>query len=228
MSNSNSEPLTTSEMIYQALKQDIIRGVYPSGEKIKLESIKERYNVSYSPLREALSRLAESQLLINSGQRGFRVPEMSQHQFEDITETRIRLECMALEMAMTKGDMEWESRIVAAYHLLSQQEKCVHEQGDISQESRDRLDTVHESFHQALLSGSQSDWLLFFVKSLNAQFDRYRRYSVTFQFTQNKSVAYHLKLKELVLERNIPEAMKVLEEHIRHSAKAISSQGING
>jgi len=228
MSNSSSEPLTTSEMIYQALKQDIIRGVYPSGEKIKLESIKDRYNVSYSPLREALSRLAESQLLINSGQRGFRVPEMSQSQFEDITETRIKLECMALEMAMTKGDMEWESRVVAAYHLLSQQEKCVHDQGDISQESRDRLDKVHEAFHQALLSGSQSEWLLFFVKSLNAQFDRYRRYSVSFQYTQNTSVAYHLRLKDLVLDRNVSEAIKVLEEHIRYSARGIYSRNIDG
>lgn len=224
MSSERSAALTTSEMIYQALKQDIIRGVYPSGEKIKLESIKERYNVSYSPLREALSRLAENQLLINSGQRGFRVPEMSKSQFEDITETRIKLECMALEMAMIKGDMEWESRVVASYHLLSQQEKCIHEQGDTSQESRDRLDHVHEAFHQALLSGSKSEWLLFFVKSLNAQFDRYRRYSVTFQFTGSSSVTYHLKLKDLALDRNIPEAIKVLEEHIRHSAKTISAQ----
>lgn len=221
MNNSNREPLTTSEMIYQALKQDIIRGVYPSGEKIKLESIKERYNVSYSPLREALSRLAESQLLINSGQRGFRVPEMTKHQFEDITRTRIQLECMALEMAMTKGDMEWESRVVAAYHLLSQQEKYIQEQAGDSPENLDRLDLVHDSFHQALLSGSKSEWLLFFVKSLNAQFDRYRRYSVSFQFNHNTSADYHLKLKELALERKIPQAIKVLEEHIQYSAQAI-------
>ncbi|MDV7105556.1 FCD domain-containing protein [Vibrio sp. TH_r3] len=175
-----------------------------------------------SPLREALSRLAESQLLINSGQRGFRVPEMSSKQFEDITETRINLECMALKMAIEKGDMEWESRVVAAYHMLSQQEKTVHEDRDISQESRDKLDLVHDKFHQALLSGSESEWLLFFVKSLNAQFDRYRRYSVSFQFSRNTSVEYHLKLKNLVLERDIPAALKTLEEHIRHSAKAIS------
>ena len=220
MSEENTT-LTTSEMIYQALKKDIINGIYPSGEKIKLESIKERYNVSYSPLREALSRLAESQLLINSGQRGFRVPEMSQADFEDITNTRIKLECMALEMAIEKGDLKWESEIVAAYHLLSQQEKRVHEQGDISSQSRDDLDKAHEDFHQALLSGSQSNWLLFFVKSLNAQFDRYRRYSATFQFSANTSVEYHRRLKELVIERNKEEAMTVLAEHIRHSAKAI-------
>ncbi|WP_372882141.1 GntR family transcriptional regulator [Psychromonas sp.] len=218
MSNQNQ---TTSELIYQGLKQDIIQGVYPCGEKIKLEEIKERYNVSYSPLREALSRLAESRLLINSGQRGFRVPEMSQTDFEDITETRIKLECMALEMSLLKGDMEWESSVVGAYHMLSLQEKLIHEKGEVNQENIQRLDDVHEAFHQALLSGSQSPWLLFFVKSLNAQFDRYRRYSATFQFSHSKSVQYHLKLKELSLERNTSEALKVLEEHIRYSAQAI-------
>lgn len=218
---SEQEALTTSEMIYQALKKDIINGVYPSGEKIKLESVKERYNVSYSPLREALSRLAESQLLINSGQRGFRVPAMSQSDFEDITNSRIKLECMALEMAIEKGDLKWESNIVAAYHLLAQQEKRVHELGEISQESRDDLDKAHEEFHQALLAGSQSNWLLFFVKSLNSQFDRYRRYSTTFQFSSNRSVEYHRRLKDLVIERNKEESLKVLADHIRYSAKAI-------
>ncbi len=222
MTNQDNVNLTTSEMIYQTLKEDIIRGVYPSGEKIKLETIKERYNVSYSPLREALSRLAESKLLENSGQRGFRVPQMSQEDFEDITETRIKLECMALEMAIEKGDLEWESRIVAAYHMLSQQEKRVHEERDLSQESRDKLDSVHEAFHQALLAGSQSHWLLSFVKSLNAQFDRYRRYSSTFEFSQNTSVEYHRRLKELVLERNVTDSLHILAEHIRHSAQAIS------
>lgn len=221
MSQHNSEPLTTSEMLYQELKQDIIQGVYPSGEKIKLESIKARYNVSYSPLREALSRLAENQLLISSGQRGFRVPAMTQAELDDITETRVRLECMALEMAIEKGDMEWESHIVAAYHLLSQQEKKVYEASVASQEDIEQLDKVHEAFHQALLSGAQSEWMLFFVKSLNAQFDRYRRNNETFNYSQQTSVAYHRKLKDLALERNTAEAVKALEAHIRYSAKAI-------
>jgi len=212
---------TTSEVLYQGIKQDILQGIYPCGEKIKLESIKEKYKVSYSPIREALSRLAESRLLINSGQKGFRVPEMSQKEFEDITGTRIKLECMALEMSLIKGDMEWESRVVGAYHRLSLQEKLVHEERDMSPETVTKLDNVHEAFHQTLLSGSDSPWLLFFVKSLNLQFDRYRRYSETFQFSQSTSVEYHLKLKELALDRNIPESLKILEEHIRYSAQAI-------
>lgn len=212
---------TTAEILYHGIKQDILHGIYPCGEKIKLETIKEKYNVSYSPLREALSRLAESRLLINSGQRGFSVPEMSQKDFEDITETRIKLECMALEMSLLKGDMEWESRVVGAYHRLSLQEKLIHNEEGISPENIEQLDDVHEAFHQTLLSGSDSPWLLFFVKSLNAQFDRYRRYSVTFKLSQSTSVYYHLKLKELSLERNIPESLKILEEHIRYSAQAI-------
>ncbi|MGR0278346.1 GntR family transcriptional regulator [Marinomonas dokdonensis] len=217
----NNERKTASETIYQGLKRDIIHGFYPCGEKIKLEEVKDRYNVSYSPIREALSRLAESRLLTNSGQKGFRVSDMSQKDFEDITETRIKLECIALDVSLKNGDAEWESNMVGAYHKLSLQEKLIHEKKEVNTENIERLDDAHEAFHQALLAGSNSPWLLFFVKSLNAQFDRYRRYSTTFQFSQSVSVEYHRKLKDLALERDIPQALKLLEEHIRYSAEAI-------
>ena len=43
----------------------------------------------------------------------------------DITETRRLLECHAARLSLARADLEWESRLVAAYHKLSKVEELV-------------------------------------------------------------------------------------------------------
>ena len=53
---------TLSEQIYEILRNDIVTQAIPCGSKLTLKILQERFHVSSTPIREALTRLAEEQL----------------------------------------------------------------------------------------------------------------------------------------------------------------------
>src|SRR4051794_26422188 len=120
----NEQPSVADEA-YSRLRSDILGGELLPGMKLKLDALRERYEVSVNTLRETLSRLAADGLVEAEGQRGFAVMPASLADLIDITETRRLLECHAARLSVERADLEWESRLVAAYHKLSRAEELV-------------------------------------------------------------------------------------------------------
>ena len=116
-----AEPATLSEAAYQRLRADIVAGVLEAGKPLRLEALRQRYGLSFSPLREALMRLQSERLVLSTALRGFSVAPLSREEIRDATETRILIECEALRRSMRDGDDDWEAGIVAAFHALSLQ-----------------------------------------------------------------------------------------------------------
>ena len=54
---------TLSEQIYQILRNDILTQKIKCGEKLTLKILQERFQVSSTPIREALTRLTQDQLV---------------------------------------------------------------------------------------------------------------------------------------------------------------------
>ena len=115
------EPATLGEAAYQRLRADIVVGVFEAGKPLRLEALRQRYGLSFSPLREALMRLQSERLVISTALRGFSVAPLSREEMMDATETRILIECEALRRSMRNGDDDWEAGIVAAFHSLGLQ-----------------------------------------------------------------------------------------------------------
>src|SRR6476469_10686227 len=122
--------LGVAEAAYSRLRSDILGGELLPGMKLKLEGLRARYDVSINTLRETLSRLAADGLVEAEGQRGFTVMPASLADLIDITETRRMLECHAARLSVERADLEWESRLVAAYHKLSRAEELVAQDAD--------------------------------------------------------------------------------------------------
>ena len=78
----------------------------------------ERFGVSQSVVREALTRLTEQGLLVATPQRGFRVRDLSIEDIAELTETRVQIESLALRLAIERGDLQWETGILAAHYRL--------------------------------------------------------------------------------------------------------------
>ena len=69
--------MTLAEKAYDALRHDIIRGELPPGRPLRLSDLSERYEMGFSPLREALNRLQAERLVTAESLRGFRVAPLS-------------------------------------------------------------------------------------------------------------------------------------------------------
>ena len=205
-------PSTVIEAVYARLRTDILLGEWRPNDKLKLDGLKARYAASVNTLREALSRLVMEGLVANEGQRGFRVVGASLADLQDITEMRAMLECHAVRRSIENADLDWESRLVGAYHKLSRIE--IEVDADPARYAG-LLETYNREFHGALISNCRSRWLLIFHGVMSDQSLRYRMLSfkVT-DFPREQSKREHKAIFDAALARDADKVTQVLSAHI--------------
>jgi GntR family carbon starvation induced transcriptional regulator len=214
-------PRTLIEAACQRLRQDIVAGHYAPGEKLRVEHLKDRYEVGAGTLREALARLAAETLVVAQGQRGFSVASLSLADFEDLTRTRINLECEALRLSILHGDDAWEGQIMASFHRLGRAQDKLDEQPS--------LDTVREweernrAFHRSLLAACPSAWTLHFLGILYQQSERYRRYTLQNRPIPRNIHHEHEAIMQATIARDTDRALQLIARHIALTLDAVRS-----
>lgn len=206
---------------YHRLRADIVSGKLKPGEKLRIEHLKEGYNVSSATLREALSLLTADALVISQHQRGFRVAPMSLEDFKDITETRATLEGRAIRLAIRNADHDWEAELSAAYHRLSRAEDRLGGDDEVNA----HWEECNRRFHAALNEGSGSRWLRHFLSILYRQSERYRRLALRNAPDDRDVHQEHQDIYEAVMDRNEDEAARLIERHVRATLDVVEAFG---
>jgi len=217
-SDEAEEPKTLVESAYRRLRDDIIDGVHAPGAKLRVEHLKDRYEVGAGTLREALTLLVADALVVAQGQRGFRVAPISMSDFEDITTTRVLLETEALRQSIAHGDVQWESQVAAAFHLLSRAQEKVGKR--LGPQHFEEWEERNRAFHDSLVAACPSRWIRHFVQVLYRQSERYRRLALTKRPIPRDVHAEHTAIFEATLDRDADRAAKHLGEHIRLTLQA--------
>jgi DNA-binding GntR family transcriptional regulator len=216
--NEDEQPKTLAEAAYRQLRRDIIEGLHRPGDKLRVEHLKDQYEVGAGTLREALQLLVTDALVVAQGQRGFRVAPISLDDFEDITRTRVLLETSALQQSIELGDDAWEASVVASFHLLSRAEDKL---GDGGKCSREEWEQRNRAFHEVLISACPSRWIRHFQNILYHQSERYRRLSLFRQPIPRDVHAEHQAIVDAALSRNTAEATRILTDHIMRTLEAV-------
>lgn len=92
--------LTAHDWVYQRLRTAIMEGRLEPGRGVTLRGIAADLEVSPTPVREALRRLAAEGAVVVLENRRVAVPEMSGARFTELVEARIALETAAAERAL--------------------------------------------------------------------------------------------------------------------------------
>lgn len=203
-----SQARTLGEQAYHELRQHIIDGRYPPGTKLRVEHLKDVYNVGSGTLREALTRLVSDALVVAEGQRGFRVTPMSLVDLEDITRLRIHIEVDALRESVRRGDDAWEQRVRRSFELLSAVEQPV------SIENRGTWEAYNKRFHEALISAAASPWTYLILRILSQHGERYRRLCIGLEDSRRNVHEEHARIFEAAMQRADARAALALEDHI--------------
>jgi len=78
--------------VYRALRQEIGRLELPPGQRLRLEELAARFQVSLTPVRHALRRLESEGLVVSRRRRGSSVAPLSLDELEEIQALRLGLE----------------------------------------------------------------------------------------------------------------------------------------
>lgn len=202
--------------VSEALRNEIILGLARPGTRLSVAGLTERFGVAGTVVREALSRLLANGLVASEDWRGFRVAQASIEDLLDVTRIRVTVEIQAIREAVEKGDTEWEVGVLAAFHRLAKSK------GVTSQERAQR----HRAFHDALVAGCRSSWLLRFHRILYDHTERYRNLSVKYEqiiHREHKRDTHmeHKRLMEHALARNADAAARAITHHLNATTKFI-------
>lgn len=215
---SGNNDVTSSESMtsraYSRLRDDIISGVLQPGQKLKVEKLRQQYEVGSSPVREALSLLTSDHFVERMDQRGFRVASVSAAEFEELLKTRCWLEERALRESIKNGKSGWEEQVVLATYRLSRVPRT--EMGDhfianVEWEKR------HKHFHMTIISACGSSFLLKFCDQLYDQNVRYRHLSGKNAYPKRDVTAEHGAICDAVLARDADLAANLLISHYDHT-----------
>jgi DNA-binding GntR family transcriptional regulator len=225
--NPNQAPgeksVTLAEQAYLNLKKDIMAGALAPGQPLRLEFLKQRYHLSFSPLREALNRLQSERLVDAFALKGFRVSPLSPKEMWDAINARTLIDCEALRRSIAAGPDDWEARIVAALHALDRAtgKKVAAEE---LQAHHDLVEQRHLALHRALIDACDSRWLLDFSMTLYVQTERYRRpmlLNLPKSATPRDVSREHHEIVAATLERDAAQACELLAQHYARTARMI-------
>jgi DNA-binding GntR family transcriptional regulator len=157
--------LTKTDYAYAALRQRIMSGALPHGSPVSQEALAAELNVSTTPLREAMRRLASEGLVILDAHRDARVAPLTAEEARSLFEVRQQLDPLAVRLAAERRTEADSARIRAAASSLAPLWAGT---------GLDALD-AHRAFHAALYRASHNDLLISLLDGLWDKADRYRR-----------------------------------------------------
>jgi len=216
-----AQPDSALNAAYESIRADLLAGAYEPGAKLRIEALCARYGFGASPIREALSRISASGLIVALPQRGYRVAALSRDEYRELVDLRLTLEPDALARSIANADIDWEARVAAAFRRLT------HMQRGLAERRREAFrDWAREDrgFHTALLSNCGSAWLLRLCGVVYDQVARYHRERILdgaapVRQTENE----HKDLLDAALARDTKTATDLLRAHIRNVATRIES-----
>lgn len=207
--------VSITQQVYGKLRDEIVTGALPPGEKLKVDTLKERLSVGASPIREALSLLTSDQLVERLDQRGFRVAHASQAEFAEILKLRCDLEDMALRESLNAATPAWEDALVLAHHRLVRTPR-----GDVA-----TFEAHHKAFHMALLSAAPSPILLRFCDRLYDLNIRYRYLAGRTHSYQSRDVSSeHADILAAACARDADATSDCLLKHYRRTGQYLSER----
>jgi DNA-binding GntR family transcriptional regulator len=215
---------TIATSVYDRIRQDIITGVLAPGGKLGSASLRERYQVGISPVREALNRLTAEKLVCFQDQKGFHVAGIGSDDLADLIRTRCWIEEIALRESISRGDDAWEDGIVLAYHRLS---KVPRSASSETYEFNPQWEHLHHAFHRAIFARCGSPRLLGYCDLLADQANRYRQLAASISYPHRSEGDEHRALMEAAISRDSDKAVKLHQAHLHKTNDIIVDSGLS-
>ena len=201
------------QVLAEALESAIVFGELAPGERIIEEDIAARYDVSRSPVRDALRRLEAGGLVVRADHRGARVTPISRSDLDEVYLCRIELEGLAAQQAAKR----WQSPADEGFVDKLTAMRAAFKANDIK-----GYFVANVAFTDAVHNASGNVTLQRLLKSISTQALRYRYLAYrSAPKLMGMSVEGNREIVDLVLARKGTQARRITAQLIERSWRAI-------
>lgn len=199
------EQRSIADQLYAVIKRMILSGEIKSGEAVLEEKIAQDFNVSRTPVREAIKRLAAYGLLQLKPRGRAEVIRLNNEEAHKLAIVRVQIECLVVELLAEHADQ------ADCQHLRQLAETCENslETGDIAEifERDSRL-------HLAMARATDNQYLYEILERLDAKVQLYR---ITTCLTLDKigeDVEQHRTILDAICDGNVEKAKESMKAHV--------------
>ncbi len=206
--------ISLADQIFERLENDILIGKYPYGTVLTETALSEELGVSRTPVREALRRLQQENIIKDSS-RGMVVLGITEKDMRDIYAIRTPLECMAIVNFienMTEESLKALSDIVEVQEFYG------------SRQDYERVSSKDSEFHEAIYLNCGSHILAETLVPLHRKVVKYRKASIRHTGRAEKSIKEHKELYNAIAAKDVKRATELITKHIDNAKNSILSE----
>lgn len=194
---------TDAQTVYEDLRGQILSGALPPGTPLREIALAERFGVSRTPVREALSRLQQDRLLAPGG-RGMQVRSIDPHEVVQVYDMRVLLEAEAAgQAAHSRGDAD----LMRLEGLLARDRALT----DLDDATRTRTNL---EFHSAIWEATHNPVLLDLLERLSIHLVHAPRSTLSVGDRWTTALDEHARLVAAVRGRDEQAAREIARQHM--------------
>lgn len=202
---SMNDYLPLRDVVFQTIRQGILHGVLPPGQRLMEIQLAKHLGVSRTPVREALRMLELEGLVVTVPRHGAEVAEITQKDLQDVLEVRCALEALAVDLAsvaITEEELQ---------SLRTNTEKFgkLIEAGNIS-----ALAACDVEFHDIIFSATHNNRLVQLLNNLSEQMYRYRLEYLKDKTAHPNLLDEHKEIIKHLENRDTTKAKEIITLHI--------------
>lgn len=208
-----NEYLPLRDVVFNTLRQAILKGELEPGERLMEIQLAERLGVSRTPIREAIRKLELEGLVVMIPRKGAEVARITEKDLNDVLEVRCSLEELAVELACEKITPEELDELRCAM-------------ADFKEAINDKDVTVSAEkdvkFHDIIFKATHNERLIQILNNLREQMYRYRVEYLKDTHTHQNLIKEHEEILEYIESKNIEYAKNSIKNHIYNQVIGVS------
>lgn len=205
-----------ADRVYAALRDALLRGELPAGERLVEVALAEQFQTSRTPVREALRRLEGDDHLVRDPGGGLRPRLPDVRTMQEVYDVRLAIEELTTRRAAAGGDRELLEAVERDWAAMEAQWRA----------RPDELRTPDfvlrdESFHERIAGASGNGTATRMLRSVNERIRILRIHDFTLDERIGATIAEHLEIVRIVLLADPDAAAAFMRAHVQRSALVV-------
>ena len=209
---SMNEYLPLRDVVFNTLRQAILRGELKPGERLMEVQLANKLGVSRTPIREAIRKLELEGLVLMIPRKGAEVAQITEKSLRDVLEVRGALEKLAVELACDKMTNE---------QFVELKEAAQSFKDNVNEKDVTKIAERDVKFHDIIYMSTDNQRLIQLLSNLREQMYRYRVEYLKDTEVFPQLIEEHEEIINALEKRDKKEAMAIMCRHIDNQVKGV-------
>ena len=200
------------EETVERLRNMIFDGELIAGERVPERELCDNFDISRTPLREALKVIASEGLITLLPNRGARITQLTIHDIDEVFPILGALDALSGELACVRISDEQIAEIKALHYLMA----LHHTRGE-----RNEYFQFNQKIHERILKAAGNRTLATVFRGLSGRIHRARYMANISQARWDQAMGEHEKILDSLIARDSPRLGMLLKDHLTNTCAAV-------